>query len=176
MGVVKRKRKESRFEVIYHFYKLRKEITELLLRDFGYCGKKAAYKVEKSFGGVSRERLSQDEKDRYDFIVERNEAFDNWFIAHQRDVIMGCITSATEQIFQANSIYPSLPEELVERRIYQSKAIGQCYRMLQELQYTIEILPVNLKKYTRFIEMINKEIKLLKAWRKADNRFKKNFK
>jgi len=28
-------------------------------------------------------------------------------------------------------------EELTERRIYQDKAIGQCFRLLQELNYTI---------------------------------------
>ena len=36
MSVPKGKRKESQFEVIKHFYKLRKEMTDLLLRDFGY--------------------------------------------------------------------------------------------------------------------------------------------
>jgi hypothetical protein len=30
----KRKRKQSQFEVIKHFYRLRKDITDLLLRDF----------------------------------------------------------------------------------------------------------------------------------------------
>jgi hypothetical protein len=48
--------------------------------------------------------------------------------------------------------------------------------MLQELQYTIEILPVNINKYIRFVEDIEKEIKLLKGWRKKDNKFKKSFK
>lgn len=36
MSVPKGKRKESQFEVIKHFYRLRKDITDLLLRDFGY--------------------------------------------------------------------------------------------------------------------------------------------
>jgi hypothetical protein len=41
MAVVKRKRKESQFEVFHHFYKVRKNITDLLLRDFGYSAKKS---------------------------------------------------------------------------------------------------------------------------------------
>ena len=80
-------------------------------------------------------------------------------------MIIDCITKACEYIFTANSI-PSIPEELVERRIYQDKAIGQCYRLLQELQYTIETLPVNINKYISFIEGIEKEIKLLKVGEK----------
>jgi hypothetical protein len=47
---------------------------------------------------------------------------------------------------------------------------------LQELQYTIETLPVDIQKYVRFTDSINKEINLLKGWRKADNKFKKQFK
>lgn len=36
MSVLKSKRKVSQFEVFHHLYKTRKEITDLLLRDFGY--------------------------------------------------------------------------------------------------------------------------------------------
>lgn len=36
MSVLKSKRKPSQFEVFHHLNKLRKEITDLLLRDFGY--------------------------------------------------------------------------------------------------------------------------------------------
>ena len=51
MTVVKRKRKESPFEVFHHFYRVRKDITDLLLRDFGYSQKKARQHLEKMFGG-----------------------------------------------------------------------------------------------------------------------------
>ena len=47
MSVPKGKRKESQFEVIKHFYRLRKDITDLLLRDFGYSQKKAEMKMSK---------------------------------------------------------------------------------------------------------------------------------
>ena len=61
-------------------------------------------------------------------------------------------------------------EELIERRIHQYKAIGQCYRLTQELQYAIETLPVDMNKYTRFADMIQVEIDLIKGWRKSDNK------
>ena len=37
----------------------------------------------------------------------------------------------------------------------------------------IETLPVDVDKYTRFAEMIQTEINLLKGWRKSDNKFKR---
>jgi len=176
LTVLKNKRKESQFEVIKHFYRLRKDITDLLLRDFGYNQRKSKNRIEMFFGGREFNDLTETEKMHYVQKNERNIGFENWFIGYQRDTIMDCIRNATEYIFTANSIYPSIPDELTERRIFQDKAIGQCYRMLQELQYTIEILPVDIQKYVRFVDSINKEIHLLKGWRKADNKFKKQFK
>jgi hypothetical protein len=86
---------------------------------------------------------------------------------------MDCMQKATEYIFTANSIYPTNMAEYEERRMFQNKAIGQCYRLLQELQYVVEILPVNVNKYARFIEGIEKEIRLLRGWRKRDNKLKR---
>ena len=175
MSVPKRKRKQSQFEVIKHFYRLRKDITDLLLRDFGYNQKKAEDKLSRMFGGKPYEELTEEQKKHCEKRAARSEAFELWFIGYQRDAIMDCIRKSTEYIFTANSIYPSIPEELVERRIYQDKAIGQCYRLLQELQYTVETLPVDINKYARFVRDIEKEIQLLKGWRKSDNKFKKMF-
>ena len=52
MSVLKSKRKESPFEVFHHLYKMRKEITDLLLRDFGYSDMKAREYLEKKFGSL----------------------------------------------------------------------------------------------------------------------------
>ena len=118
MSVLKSKRKPSQFEVFHHLNKMRKEVTDLLLRDFGYDLDKAV------------------------------------------------------KVYVANSIYPTYREELIERRVHQDRAVGQCYRLTQELQYAIETLPVDVNKYLRFAEMIQTEINLLKGWRKSDNKFK----
>ena len=173
MSVPRGRRKESQFEVIKHFYRLRKDITDLLLRDFGYKQKKADKSMQKLFGGKPYEELTEDQQTHYDKRKNRQEGFENWFIGYQRDTVMDCIRNATEYIFSANSIYPTSMEELMERRMFQNKAIGQCYRLLQELQYTVEILPVDINKYVRFVEGIEKEIRLLRGWRKKDNKFKK---
>lgn len=173
MSVLKSKRKASQFEVFHHFYKMRKEVTDLLLRDFGYDYNRAENKVAKMFGGRSYTELTPEEKSRYDRLMEKNRAFDEWFIEDERKVIVDYLRSIGENVFLANSIYPTYMEELIERRLCQDKAIGLCYRLTQELQYAIETLPVDVNKYLRFAEMIQTEINLLKGWRKSDNKFKR---
>lgn len=175
MSVVKRKRKQSQFEVFHHFYRVRKDITDLLLRDFGYNEKKAKQHLEKMFGGRSYEELDDNEKSHYEKRKKRTDSFEEWFILDQREAVMNCLRDIQQNLFVANSIYPSYPEELVERRICQDKALGHCYRLLQELQYAIETLPVDIKAYLRFAEDIEKEISLIKGWRKADNKFNRAF-
>lgn len=77
MAVPKSERKESQFEVIKHFYRLRKNITDLLLRDFGYSEKKAKQKLERRFGDKAYEELNEEDKAHYEKIKARNEAFDD---------------------------------------------------------------------------------------------------
>lgn len=83
MSVLKSKRKPSQFEVFHHLNKMRKEVTDLLLRDFGYDLDKAVKKVETTFGGRPYEELSPDEKVRYEKLMEKNIAFAEWFIANE---------------------------------------------------------------------------------------------
>lgn len=49
-------------------------------------------------------------------------------------------------------------------------AVGNCEQLLQEMQYVISILDVDVNKYLPYVDMIEKEIALLRAWRKSDNR------
>ena len=173
MSVLKSKRKASQFEVFNHFYKMRKEVTDLLLRDFGYDLERAEKKAMKMFGDKTYEELTPEEKARYEKLMAKNKAFDEWFIADERQTVVDCLRSICEEVFVANSIYPTCMEELIERRIHQDRAIGQCYRLTQELQYAIETLPVDVNKYLRFADLIQTEINLLKGWRKSDNKFKR---
>lgn len=124
MSVLASKRKDSQFEVFNHFYKVRRSITDLLLRDFGYNLEKADKHLQKMFGGKNYDDLSEEEKIKYMSKKSKNESFEKWFILEQRKVVLDCLRSVQECIFVANSIYPQYKEELIERRIYQDKAIG----------------------------------------------------
>ena len=152
--------------------KLRKDITDLLLRDFGYNAVKSEKRLERRFGSRSYEELTDIEKQQYDRQKKKQDAFDEWFIESERNAIIDCLRSIGEHVYTANSIYPTYSEELVERRLHQDLAIGQCYRLVQELQYAIETLPVDVNTYLRFGADIQKEIDLIKGWRKSDNKFK----
>jgi hypothetical protein len=176
MSVIKAKRKPSQFEVFHQFYKMRKEVTDLLLRDFGYDLERAKKEIlKRNFGGRSYEELNPEEKDRYEKLVEKEQAFADWFIKDERQAVVDCLRTIGEEVFTANSIYPTYIEELIERRLHQDRAIGQCYRLTQELQYAIETLPVDVNKYLRFADMIKDEINFIKGWRKSDNKFKSSF-
>ena len=76
------------------------------------------------------------------------------------------LTELFDFITGANTIYPKSDHELEQRRDYQTKAIIVCEQILQELQYMISVLPINVTKLDNIVEMLNKEIALLKAWRK----------
>lgn len=171
MSVVKSKRKPSSFEVFNHYSKLRKEVTLLLLNDFGYSVERAQRSLEKSFG--DKDKLTPEQQINYEKRLAKIIGFAAWFLPKEKEAVTDCLREITACIYGANSIYPMYREELIERRILQDKAIGQLYRLTQELQYAIDILPVDVDKYTRFAEMIETEINLIKGWRKADNKFKR---
>lgn len=171
MSVLKSKRKPSQFEVFHQLTKLRKDITDLLLRDFGFDTVKAEKRLEKRYGKPF-EKLDEKQQATYTRQKRRWDAFDEWFIEDERKTIVNCLRAITREVYIVNSIYPTVQEELTERRLHQDRAIGLCYTLTQELQYAIETLPVDVNQYLRFGEMIQTEVNLIKGWRKSDNKFK----
>lgn len=174
MSVIVKRRKKSKFEVYDHWYNLRKELTDLLLRDFGYSFEKAEARLNKRFGNKPFEEMDETTKEHYLKTKKRYEAFDEWFIVDEREKISEYMREVTKHCFIANSTYPYLEEEYVERRLHQDEAIGFCFAIKQELQYAIETLPVDVNVYLRFSDMIDHEVALIKAWRKSDNKLRED--
>lgn len=172
MSVLKSKRKESKFEVFAHATKLRKEITNFLICDFGFDFEKAETKLQKRFGGKGYDELNEEQQKHYIKLSKRWNAFDEWFIADERKAVIDDLRLLTRELYIANSIYPTTIAECEERRIHQDRAIGLCHTLAQELQYVIETLPVDIDKFLPFGEMIATEISLIKGWRKANNKIK----
>lgn len=71
MSVPKRKRKESSFEVFHHLTKMRKDITDLLLRDFGYSSEKFQKNVDRRCGGKAIEQLTDIQKSNYEQLSKK---------------------------------------------------------------------------------------------------------
>ena len=153
MSVLKSQRKESQFEVFAHAYRMRRVITELMFRDFGYKPTKMPNESEE-------QKL-------------RRETVEKFFIVKIREYTLDTLRSIVREITTANKIFPTIPREAEERRIHQDLAICECFNLLQELQYAVQALSVDVNKFTRFDELIQRQIMLIKAWRKADNRTKK---
>ena len=173
-SVPKNKRNETKFEVEHHFYKLRSAITDLMLIDYGFS-------VEKYNKIIERYRENHSSANNVEEVVARYqkkcESFCRWFIDRENDTILSLLRKICEEFTTANSIYPSdTPAriaEYCERRLHLDNAIAACQALKQELQYVIVTLPVDNNKYVRLSDMIEKEIAMLKALRKSDNRFAK---
>lgn len=171
MSVLKVNQKPSPFEVEHHAYKIRTVITDLALRKFGL--KEYAKKPKPE----TYSKWSQQQKDGYDKSVaknkERYEAFIEWFIPDEQKSILNLCRNMIHEIFLANEIYPQHLCECDERRLHQDLAIGYCENLIQELQYVITTLHVNIEKYETITKMIVHEQNLIKGWRKSDNKVRK---
>lgn len=144
MSVIKSQRTESQFRVISLAIEIRKEITKYILYDFAHDGKL----------NFMNHLLLNDE--RFEILNDMREAVGN--------------------LEMANSIYVTTTAEYEERRLYQTKAIAYYNRLKQELNYIVDAFPgkINLNKYMSSIKLIDEEIGLIRAWRKSDNKLKRN--
>lgn len=178
MSVPKGKRRQSRFEAQHHYYRLRDEVTLLMLQDFGFSREKYQKTIEFY-------RRSHQAAENPDEVVARYEkkadAFNKWFIDKECDAVLEILRTIECEFTQANSIYPSdTPAKLLEfvtRRRHMNNAIAECYVLKQEINYIIRTLPVDKNKFKRFGEAIDRQIALYKGVRQSDNRFlRKNVK
>jgi hypothetical protein len=76
----------------------------------------------------------------------------------------------------ANTIYPASEAETERRRKYQTGAIICCEQILQETRFREDVLPVAVSKFLPYVDAIEKEILLLKGWRKANRKINRRAK
>lgn len=134
---------------------MRYKITHLLFRDFGTHNKQDV--VRKKY------KVHMDE--------DTPEEDYKWILDDERDVIAKMVANLCANITSANSIFPENRDELNLRRLYQDKAIGNCFQLKSELQYIITIFNVNVDKYIPYCDDIDYQIVLLKGWRKSNKKF-----
>ena len=175
MGVPKSRRKESKFEAQHHYYKLRTDVTNLMLLGFGFSEEKYKKSIE-------RYRQMHENAPDVDAVVSRYEekcrSFKEWFIDKEQDAVLDMLRRIETEFTIGNSIYPSETPakfmEICERRKHINEAISWCYALKQELQYVIRTLPVDINKFERFAKSIDEQIALYKGVRSADNRLWKS--
>ena len=175
MSVPKGRRQESRFEAQHNFYKVRAEVTALVLNDFGFSEEKYRKKMEKYRAAHAKDPNINDIVARWE---RKNESFKKWFIDEEARAIIDIMREIEKEFTVGNSIFPSeTPSKVVEfliRRQHVNRAIGLCFALKQEIHYVIRTLPVDINKFERFSEMIDRQIALYKGVRQADNRLIKS--
>ena len=151
MSVVKNKRSLSRLEFYKNARKLRLDLTNWLLRDFGIRDR--VYKIK-------------DDEELEKTLVAQ---YPKWFVDHARESVLTILTNLMLNITAANSIYPINMMEVDIRRGLQDKAIANCEQLMQQLIYCADVMPLQVSKLEPYAEAIDKEIALLKGWRKSTN-------
>ncbi len=171
MSVPKGKRQQSRFEAQHHFYKLRSEVTALVLNDFGFSEEKYRVKMEHYRAAHLHDANIADICARWE---RKNESFKRWYVDEEGRAVIDLMRDIEREFTVGNSIYPSeTPAKMLEfltRRWHMNRAIGLCYSLKQELNYVIRTLPVDINKFERFAVLIDEQIALMKGVRQADNR------
>ena len=173
-NVPKSKRKPTKFEAWHHFFKLRTEVTALMLNDFGFSYEKYMAQIEK-YRNAYKQMANCEE------IVARRkkkaDSFYRWFVDKECDAVLELLRKIQTEFTIANSIYPSdTPARMLEyceRRKHMNEAIAACYALKQEMQYVISTLPVDINKYKHYSQLLEEQILLYKGVRTADNRFLK---
>lgn len=171
-SIPKSKRSESKLEALHRAYELRRRITAELMLTFGYSQRKLEAHIRKMTDFVQdpeeREKMSK-------AIREVQDNFNSWFIQRERDRVADFSQGISEHLRAANSIWPTNIPECEERRLEMDRAIVACEKLQDELQYIAETLPADKNKYMNIVLEVKAEEDMIKALRKADNRFLKKF-
>ena len=170
MSVPKSKRKESRFEAQHNLYILRKEVTNLVVADFGFSEEKYLEQME-------RYRAAHRSAENVDEVCarwqEKCEGFKVWYVDEEGRAILDLMRSIQTEFGVAHSVFPSRTHakllEFLQRRWHMNRAIGYCYALKQDIQYAIETLSVDIKKFEWFADRIDREIALIRGVRQASN-------
>ena len=173
MSIPKSKREQSKLQVVSDAYKIRKKLTDELLRDFGYKEKD----VVKKYEHLGQKMIAPEQREDWvNAQVDRTLTFNQWFIHHEREVVLDLAREIPLNLVAANSIFPVNMTEFEERRLCLDRALQACNKLQQELQYIVETLPVDVNKYTNIVLEVEEEYHKIKALRKSDNRFLKYIK
>lgn len=174
MTVPKHKRKQSKLEFMHNYYKIRDQMTFVLMNDFGYSRSKAEARIShKYFHNVPRAELPEPEKILFDEYLERSDRVFAEFVVSEREFLLEKLRQLGSNLTSANGIYVTIIEEANERRLLQDRAITDCYTIITEFNSVLRALPVSATKYSGVSLLLAKEISLVKGWRQSDNKRRK---
>lgn len=165
--------------------KLRVELTRILLRNFGiktttgkYLGsfteeeiKQIAEKNPRVGKFIRMAYKLEEELETHEILRE----YPAWVTEMLRQKIIATLNNLVDHVVRANGYLVNF-HELEIRRDYQNAAIKDCEILLQDLQYVMQILPIDVNKLLPYVDKVEFEIAVLKGWRKANGKIAKRIK
>lgn len=144
-----------------------KRVTELCFRGFGKKKRKKP-KEPRNFSEWSEESR----KKWYENIEAQlawAEKCDETFISNESRVVDGICREIIQAIDKANTLNPQYLCECDKQRLLQDEAIGLCSCLKRELNHIADTIPSNKNYLALLTEIIEKEIAILRGWRKSCN-------
>lgn len=172
MSILARNRTLSKLEFYAHAKRMRKQLLFLLTRDFGI--KPRAREPTFYTKGWAAEDIELFETvcKKYGVKSVIGE-YPLWIIQMFRGNVTQNLFRMMLHITRAYTIWATTKAEADLRRSSQDLAIADCESLKQELELAVDMLPVKAEKLIPYVDSIDREIALLKGWRKSDNkRFK----
>lgn len=161
MSVLVINRDLSELEYYHQANELYKDMTQLLLRNFGIKTKKkglAISSTEKAaviaaFPYMEEAFLRMDQLEAAATLRE----YSGWLINHYRQHILSRLESLLDNISDA---YRSKGER---RKAFRRKALNDYEKLIQLLQRVMTVLPVDVNKLIPYVDRIDRIIELLKT-------------
>lgn len=168
MSVLQSERKESNLLYYHQAYEIRKELVNLSLRDFGLKQTKSDLIISDKVSEEDKQTILElTAKYKRGYIIHKQP---EWLLEKFRDSVFDHCNQLIDNITAAYNLHPTYKAEWDERRLYQDKAIINCEQLIQTIQFIMSVLPVDANKFLKYVPMIEKEIELLKSWRKKGNK------
>lgn len=153
MSVPKGRRSLSRFEVLYNATLLTDEITSLVLR---------------SFGVYSRNSIM---RKRYEHMVSHNnKPYVENLLQQYKDQLIESASNIELYVKSAKSTYPSTIDQFDIRRNFQNNALDECFNIKFILHIIARQFNVDIDMFKNSICLLDKEIHLIKSWRRSDSK------
>lgn len=177
MSVPKYKRNTSKIHFFAVYNDIRRETISVLMRDFGIKARSYSVHLLEDIYDLSEEdkKIFEDLSEKYGIESYDIDKYPDWIINSWRNEILAILSNISIEIQCANAIYITNIQEYYNRRNHWNNAIGFCMALMGKLHEIIACIRVKVKSYEHIFELLNEEIRLLKAVRKSDNRYKNQF-
>lgn len=160
-------RKETPFAARDNMLDIWKHATELSFRGFGRKKRKMP-KEPKNFEKWSEESREKWRINMKEHVCEQ-EKWDLTFIQNETRVVDSLCRKIVYLIDRANTLNPQYLCECDQQRIMQDEAIGYCKNLERELNHIADTIPCNKNFLAIMTEDIEKELTILRGWRKSCN-------